>query len=79
MSHLDPSPGPEIVAKWVAALLSAHLVTLGVLGLVFGMAFTHPFRLRRFVEGEQALYASMSYVAAGSLILWLTHRFESAD
>lgn len=79
MSHLDPSPGREIVAKWMVALFSAHLVTLGVLGLVYGLAFTHPFRLRRIVEGEQALYASIGYVAAGGLILWLTHRFESAD
>lgn len=79
MSHLDRSPGREIVAKWMLAFFSAHLVTLGVLGLVFGLTFTHPFRLRRIVEGEHAFYASLGYVAAGGLILWLTHRFESTD
>lgn len=79
MSHLERPPGREIVAKWLAAGLSAHLVTLGVLRLSFGLAFTHPFRLRRFVEGEQALYASLGYLAAGSLLLWLTHRLESTD
>lgn len=79
MSHLDPSPGRRIVAKWMVALFSAHLVTLGVLGLVFGLTFAHPFRLRRIVEGEQAFYASIGYVAAGGLILWLTHRFENDD
>lgn len=79
MSHLERPPGREIVAKWLAAVLSAHLVTLGVLGLISGLAFTHPFRLRRFVEAEEASYASLGYMAAGGLIFWLTHRLESTD
>ena len=51
MSHLERPPGREIVAKWLAAGLSAHLVTLGVLGLVFGLAFTPSVSLAALCRG----------------------------
>ncbi|MCC7435424.1 MAG: hypothetical protein IT363_12125 [Methanoregulaceae archaeon] len=81
MSHLDPSPGREIVSKWAAAILSAYLMARGLVGLVSGvhLSGSTAWALREVVEPPAATWWSLGFLTTGALLLWAIHRFEDGD
>lgn len=76
---MEPLHWKAWAGKWFAALVGAYLMTLGALGLGFKFVFTHPFRLRFYVEDTEAVHHSLGYLVVGGFLLWFAHRMDEAD